>query len=108
GQVPPWLYRAAEAATVLGLMSDAARARDCSWLTQGAIRALADRLIRQGAVSGQGELVEAGLAGLEALGQRVSWLNLYGLDRALPRAAEHGVFAALPPRNAGTPPRVRP
>jgi hypothetical protein len=99
-EVPPWLFRADEAELLTTLMTDAVQARDCSWYTQRAVRALAGRLIREGALSRRPALVDAGLAGLERIGWNQSWLDLSGLDRSLPRGAEHAVFEALRPRLA--------
>ncbi|WP_141974707.1 hypothetical protein [Saccharothrix saharensis] len=96
--IPAWLFRPTEADALTKLMTDATEARDCSWQTKNAVRALADALIREGAVSRRPDLVEAGLAGLGHLGGSVPWINLHGLDRALPRGAEHQVVEALAPR----------
>ncbi|MGH3569814.1 MAG: hypothetical protein ACRDRH_28140, partial [Pseudonocardia sp.] len=96
--VPPWLFRPVDAPVLTTLVADAVRARDMSWLCQGAIRTLATRLIGEGAASRRPELVDCGLATLEQLGDRSSWLDLSGMDRLLPRGAEHEVFAALRPR----------
>lgn len=96
--VPPWLFRAAEAPDLLALMTDAVQARDCSWTTQSSVRSLVSRLIRQGALSRQPELVETGLAALARLGDKRPWVDLHGLDRDLPRGGEHQVFEALRPR----------
>ncbi|KOX23093.1 hypothetical protein ADK67_22085 [Saccharothrix sp. NRRL B-16348] len=98
GAVPAWLFRPAEADALTKLMVDAAQARDCSWQTRSGVRDLAKALIREGAVSRRPELVEAGLAGMAHLGDHVSWIDLDGLDRSLPRGAEHQVFEALRPR----------
>ncbi len=94
-EVPPWLFRSTEAATVLRLMTDAAQARDCSWQTEHAVRTLAARLIREGTLSRQPELVDTGLRGLGLLGQHVPSVNLSALDHDLPRGGEHQVFEAL-------------
>ncbi len=94
-EVPPWLFRPAEAPDLLKLMTDAAQARDCSWTTQTSVRALIARLIRQGALSRQPGLVEVGLEALTRLGDKRPSLNLYALDRELPRGGEHRVFEAL-------------
>ncbi len=94
-KVPAWLFRASEAALLTKLMVDATQARDFSWQSQNAVRELATALIRQGAITRAALLAEAGLDGLEALGENNGWLHLWYLDRALPRGAEHQVFAAL-------------
>jgi hypothetical protein len=94
-QVPPWLYRPAEAPDLLKLMTDAVAARDCSWLTQSHVRTLIARLVRQGALSRQPELVDTALEALTRLGDKRPSMNLYALDRELPRGGEHRVFAAL-------------
>ena len=93
--VPAWLFRPQEGDLLLTLMVDAAQARDCSWSTQSAVNTLAGALIREGVVSQRPELVDLGLSGMEKLGQHVPWVPLHGLDRALPRGAEHRVFDAL-------------
>ncbi|WP_158841223.1 hypothetical protein [Saccharothrix deserti] len=98
GAIPAWLFRPDEADALTKLMVDATLARDCSWQTQNAVRALAGALIREGAVSRRPRLVDAGLAGLARLGLHVRWIDLSGLDRSLPRGAEHLVFEALRPR----------
>ncbi|PSL57427.1 hypothetical protein B0I31_102406 [Saccharothrix carnea] len=94
-KVPSWLFRPAEADALTKLMVDATQARDCSWQTRDAVRALAEAVIREGAVSRHPELVDAGLAGVEHLGGNLPWINLHGLDRSLPRGAEHRVYEAL-------------
>lgn len=99
-EVPPWLFRVDDAELLSTLMTDAAQARDCSWHTQLAVRTLAGRLIREGALSRRPALVDTGLAGLERSGWHQSWLDLSGLDRSLPRGVEHAVFEALRPRIA--------
>ncbi|MGH3567766.1 MAG: hypothetical protein ACRDRH_17400, partial [Pseudonocardia sp.] len=95
---PPWLFRPVDAPVLTTLVADAVQARDMSWLSQGAIRTLATRLIREGGASRRPELVDCGLAALEQLGGQSSWLDLSGMDRLLPRGAEHEVFTALRPR----------
>lgn len=99
-EVPAWLFRVDEAELLTTLMTDAAQARDCSWQTRYAARTLAGRLIREGAQSHRPALLDAGLAGLERAGWSQPWVDLSGLDRALPRGAEHAVFEALRPRIA--------
>jgi hypothetical protein len=99
-RVPPWLFRPAEAPTLLAMMTDAVTARDCSWQTQNSVRTLITNLVRHGALTGQPELVEAGITALRRLGQQRPWLDLSGLDRDLPRGGEHRVFEALRPRIA--------
>lgn len=96
--VPAWLFRPAEADAFTKVMVDATQARDCSWQTRSGVRDLAEALIRQGAVSRRPELVDAGLAGMAHLGAHLPWVDLHGLDRSLPRGAEHPVFEALRPR----------
>lgn len=98
GEVPPWLFQPSHMDTVRSLVSEALRARDRSWQTQGQVRWLANRLIREGAVSERAELVDAGLHALGELSDNAKFLNLHGLDHELPRGAEHRVFAALRPR----------
>ncbi len=97
-KVPAWLFRAAEAPLLTKLMTDAAQARDSSWATLHAVRELANALIRQGAVARETALVEAGLDGLELLGEHHAHFHLWGLYRELPRGAEHQLFAVLRPR----------
>lgn len=97
-QVPPWLLRTADLTLVATLMTDSARARDCSWQTRRSVSALAVGLVREGALTGHGELMDTGLLGLSALGRHQPWLELSGLDRDLPRGGEHQVFEALRPR----------
>ncbi|PZS26312.1 MAG: hypothetical protein DLM58_20945 [Pseudonocardiales bacterium] len=96
--IPPWLFREADSDVLAKLMRDAAQARDRSWRTETAINDLARALLREGVLSRRPLLVSAGLDGMQLLGSHQSWLNLYGLDRDLPRGAEQGVFAALQPR----------
>jgi hypothetical protein len=96
--VPPWLFRPAEAPVVLTLLTDAVKARDCSWQTQSSVRSLINRLLLHGAQSQQPTLVEAALEALARLGDERRALNLHGLDRSLPRGGEHQVFEALRPR----------
>ncbi len=105
--VPSWLFRPSESDLLVKLMTDAAQARDCSWSTQHAVSSLAGALIREGAVSRRPELLDAGMAGLESLGRHVSWINLNGLDEALPHGAEHQVFDALRGRLAADAARGR-
>ncbi|MBB5802300.1 hypothetical protein F4560_002068 [Saccharothrix ecbatanensis] len=95
--IPGWLFRPDEADALVKLMVDATEARDCSWQTQQAVRALADTVIREGAMSLRPQLVEAGLTGLAHMSRNAPWISLNGLDR-LPRGAEHQVFEALRPR----------
>ncbi|HEX6360821.1 hypothetical protein [Actinophytocola sp.] len=97
-RTPPWLFRTADLALVTKLMTDATQARDCSPPTQQAVRELAVGLIREGVLTRQSELVDTGLRGLSALGQRRPWLDLGSLDHHLPRGGEHQVFEALRPR----------
>lgn len=97
-EVPPWLFRTVDLTLVASLMTDAAQARDCSNQTQQAVRKLAGRLIREGALTRQPALVDTGLGGLSALGQNRPWLPLSRLDHDLPRGGEHQVFEALRPR----------
>lgn len=94
-KVPAWLFRASEAALLTKLMVDAAQARDFSWQSRHAVRELASALIRQGAVAQEPLLVDAGLDALGHLGENNAWIHLWGLDRSLPRGAEHKVFEAL-------------
>ncbi|WP_199439793.1 hypothetical protein [Umezawaea beigongshangensis] len=96
--VPGRLLRSAETTSLTRLMVDALAARDCSPQTRWAVRALAGTLIREGVVSRTPELVDAGLTGLEGLGAHAASIDLSGLDRVLPRGAEHHVFEALRPR----------
>jgi hypothetical protein len=96
--VPPWLYRETGQAALTALLTGAVQARDSSAATRRAVEQLSLRLVVQGARSGRPELVGAGLAGLDGLGQYVNGLRLPGLDRALPAGAEHTVFATLEPR----------
>jgi hypothetical protein len=98
GTAPPWLFPASHVDTVRTLVGEALRARDRSWHTQGQVRLLANRLIREGAVTERAELVDTGLHALAELSDNAAFLNLHGLDRELPRGAEHRVFAALKPR----------
>lgn len=95
---PPWLFQPSHMDMVRSLVTEATRARDCSWQTHQAIRRLGNRLIREGAVSRRPALVDAGLHALEQLSDNLSALDLYGLDRELPRGAEHKVFDTLRPR----------
>ncbi|MGH3763508.1 hypothetical protein, partial [Actinophytocola sp.] len=97
-EVPPRLFRPADAPDLLKLMTDAVGARDCSWQTQSSVRTLISRLIRHGALSGQPALVEVGLEAFARLGDERPWLDLHALDRELPRGGEHQVFEALRPR----------
>jgi hypothetical protein len=97
-EVPPSLFRPAEAPALLMLMTDAVQARDCSWLTQSCARQLISRLMRQGALTRQPVLVEAGLTALTRLGDQRPSLDLSALDRDLPRGGEQQVFEALRPR----------
>lgn len=97
-EAPPWLIRDADVPVVIGLVTDATEARDRSWLSDHAIRTLSTRLIREGAVSRRQALVDGGVAALERLGETAAWLDLHRLNHALPRGAEHEVFAALRPR----------
>ncbi|MBB5953829.1 hypothetical protein FHS29_000399 [Saccharothrix tamanrassetensis] len=98
--VPGWLFRADEADTLTRVMIDATEARDASWQTTNATRALAGVLLREGALSRRPELVDAALTALERLSRNAPHIDLRGLDRSLPRGAEHRVFAALEPRLA--------
>jgi hypothetical protein len=97
-EVPPWLYRAAEAPAVLTLLTDAVQARDCSWQTSSCVRKLVGRMLRHGVLSAQPELVETAMEALARLGDKRPHLNLYNLDVELPRGGEHQVFEALRPR----------
>jgi hypothetical protein len=97
-EVPPSLFRPDVAPAVLTLMTEAVQARDCSWMTQSSVRTLISRLLRHGALTRQPVLVEIGLAALTRLGDKRPSLELYGLDRDLPRGGEHQVFEALRPR----------
>jgi hypothetical protein len=99
-RVPAWLFRPAEAPTLLEMMTDALTARDCSFQTQISVRTLITNLVRHGALTGQLDLVEAGITALRRLGQLRPWLDLSGLNRNLPRGGEHRVFEALRPRIA--------
>lgn len=97
-EVPPWLFRDADVPLLTTFVTDAAEARDRSWMSEQAVRALATRLIREGAASRRPALVECGVDALGRLGATVSRFELSGLDRALPRGAEHDVFETLRPR----------
>jgi hypothetical protein len=97
-KAPPWLFRTADLALVATLMTDAAQARDCSPRTQQAVRTLAGRLIREGALTGRPDLVDTGLLGLSAFGRHRQFPHLGRLDHDLPRGGEHQVFEALRPR----------
>ncbi|WP_291419071.1 hypothetical protein, partial [Actinophytocola sp.] len=97
-EVPPWLFRPADAPDLLGLMTDAVQARDSSWTTQSSVRALIARLIRHGALTRQPALVETGIEALARLGDKRPSLDLRALDHDLPRGGEHQVFEALRPR----------
>ncbi|MBY8847483.1 hypothetical protein [Saccharothrix longispora] len=96
--IPGWLFRPDEADVLVKVALDAAQARDSSWRTQHAVRALAAALIREGAVSRRPALVDAGLAAVEHLGGHATSVDLSNLERVLPRGAEERVFAALEPR----------
>ncbi|WNV86342.1 hypothetical protein [Umezawaea sp. Da 62-37] len=98
--VPSWLFRTSETDQLVKLMVDAAQARDCSWSTQHAVGTLARALVREGIVSRRTELLDAGLVGLGSLGSHLRWMDLSGLDRALPRGAEQQVFETLRGRMA--------
>ncbi|ANZ42383.1 hypothetical protein BBK82_00280 [Lentzea guizhouensis] len=97
-KVPAWLFRASEAPLLTKLMLDATQARDSSYSTWSAVRELAGTLIRQGAVTGDARLVEAGLDGMGRLGEQHRHVSLHGLYRSLPRGAEQQVLAVLMPR----------
>ncbi|HEX2132615.1 MAG TPA: hypothetical protein VHH15_13755 [Actinophytocola sp.] len=96
--VPPWLFRPDRAPALLRLLIDALGARDSSWPTRGHVRTVIDRVLRHGTLTRQPELVETALTALGRLGSAHQRLNLTGLDRELPRGAEHQVLAALRPR----------
>ncbi|WP_156994257.1 hypothetical protein [Pseudonocardia acaciae] len=96
--VPPWLFRTGDVPVLAGLITDASQARDCSWQTRSAVNRLATRLIREGAATRRPALADRGLDALGRFGGQVSVPGLAGLDRELPRGAEHEVFAALRPR----------
>ncbi|WP_232666911.1 hypothetical protein [Pseudonocardia sp. TRM90224] len=96
--VPAWLFRSADLPVVRRLVTDAVEARDHSWQSSQSVRLLADRLIREGAVAERADVVECGLDALGRMGSGLDMLALHGLDRGLPRGAEHRVFAALRPR----------
>ncbi|HEY3607908.1 MAG TPA: hypothetical protein VGL06_10440, partial [Pseudonocardiaceae bacterium] len=93
--LPGWLFRPADTDVLDQLATDAVQARDASWQTRHAVQTLALELIRQGVRGPQPELVDCGLRILQRAGGHTSGLNLYGLDRNLPRGAEHVVFEAL-------------
>lgn len=95
---PPWLFADQDAPVVTRLVRDAAEARDTSWGTRSAIRALCDRLLREGAVAGKPDLLQAALVGLQLLGAHGARIDLHGIDRDLPRGAERDVLASLLPR----------
>ncbi|CCH31246.1 hypothetical protein ABZ816_03120 [Actinosynnema sp. NPDC047251] len=96
-EVPSWLFRVADVDAYGKLMADAADARDASWQTRYAVRGLAQALIREGVVARRPELVDAGRTGLARIAEQAA-IGLHGIGRALPRGAEHEVFAALEPR----------
>ncbi|RYB95183.1 hypothetical protein EUA93_13015 [Nocardioides oleivorans] len=95
---PPWLFTDRDAPVVTRLVRDAAEARDCSWGTRSAIRALCDRLLREGAVAGKRDLLQAALDGLRLLAAHGAAVDLHGIGRDLPRGAERAVLASLAPR----------
>jgi len=97
-EVPPWLFRATDPSVVIGFVTDAAQARDCSRPTEQMARKLAGRMVREGALTGDEELVDTGLRGLAAFGKSSSWLWLAGVGEDLPRGTEHRMFEALRPR----------
>jgi hypothetical protein len=96
--VPAWLFRPEEMPVLSRLMTDALEARDSSWMTHLTLRNLSSRLICEGALSGRPALVDCGLSTVGRLSGHVNWIDLVGLDRALPRGAEVAVFGALRPR----------
>jgi hypothetical protein len=97
-EVPPWLFRTADQSLVVGFVTDAAQARDCSRPTEQMARKLAARMVREGALTRDEELVDAGLRGFAAFGKSRAWLWLASIGEDLPRGAEHQMFEALRPR----------
>lgn len=97
-KVPPWLFRTADPSVVIGFVTDVAQARDCSRLTEQLARRLAGRLVREGALTGDEELVDTGLRGFAAFDKSRSWPWLEGLGEDPPRGTEHQMFEALRPQ----------
>ncbi|MEU5879279.1 hypothetical protein [Spirillospora sp. NPDC047279] len=99
--MPPSMLRSGHGPALTRLADDALAARDCSSGTRGWIAALADRLCRQGAMRGDGELLATGLGLYERLTGHSggTWLGRR-LDHILPRGAEHDLVRVLAPRLA--------
>lgn len=95
---PPWLFGDDDAVVVGRLLREATEARDCSWATRSAVRALCDRMLREGAVNHKPALVRAALDGLQLLAAHGAAVDLHGMGRDLPRGAGADVLASLLPR----------
>ncbi|PUA81007.1 hypothetical protein [Nocardioides currus] len=96
--VPPWLFSDSDAAALSQMVADAAAARDASWQTMSAIRALCDRLLHTGLVDAKPALARTALDGLGVLASQSSSPTLRGVTRHLPRGAEESLVTALLPR----------
>ncbi|WP_027946984.1 hypothetical protein [Amycolatopsis taiwanensis] len=98
--IPARLFRPSDLPQVEKMATDALQARDASWTTRQAVEAVAVGLVRHGAVTTDSLVVDCGLRIMELAGGHTRMLNLYNLDRNLPRGAEHAVFEVLRPRIA--------
>ncbi|MFD6156670.1 hypothetical protein ACFWF7_19045 [Nocardia sp. NPDC060256] len=94
-QIPLTLLRAEHLPALEILGTDALQARDRSSMTTDAVGVLARGLLVHGARADDPACTESALRLIESLAAHASSISLWGLDRDLPRGAEHRLFAAL-------------
>ncbi|MFI6080171.1 hypothetical protein ACIBBB_04120 [Streptomyces sp. NPDC051217] len=96
-EVHPDLFTAEDTRTLDRVLLDALEARDISYGTREALRALAVELLRENAGRGEQALVVWSLGALERIAGHVGVGHLGPLDRTLRRGQEHQVLDALRP-----------
>jgi hypothetical protein len=94
-RIPAWLFRPDDVPLLVTIAQDALQARDISWHTRQAVQTLAGRLVGHGASTAQPPILDGGLRIIELAGSSASNVSFFGIDRNLPRGAEHEVFRVL-------------
>lgn len=97
GTIPPSVFDDRHVSVLDVLRTDALNARDSSWQSRSAIRAVAESAVREGAIRGRPALLDWGLRTTDELAGHSGAAGLSGILDGLPRGRETAVYDALRP-----------